>query len=50
MGYRITFARVKDVLGHTLYRYVGTFQRNQERSDSYVTQFDLVRTREDLPR
>lgn len=46
-GNRITFARVRDTFGHTLYRYVGTFKYNSKLSDDSVTQFDLVRSVEE---
>lgn len=38
---RIVFARAQDVLGQTLYRYVGTFQLNPKKSTHYDIHFDL---------
>lgn len=37
---RIVFARAKDVLGNVLYRYVGTFKFNNEKSSNYESVFD----------
>ncbi|MDA9009190.1 hypothetical protein N9K16_04435 [Alphaproteobacteria bacterium] len=45
-GNRIVFARVKDVLGYTLYRYVGTFLIDLINSNKYEVKFDRIKTRE----
>lgn len=45
---RIVFARAKDVLGNTLYRYVGTFKLNEAASKPFETQFDRIRDSEKI--
>ncbi len=45
-GNRIVFAKAKDPLGYSLYRYVGTFKKNKEHSKGSQTQFNLVHDKE----
>lgn len=39
---RVVFARASDMLGHTLYRYVGAFKHNPEQSSDGLNYFYIV--------
>lgn len=45
---RIVFARARDVLGHTLYRYVGTFRHNPLKSKIGENYFDLRTSQQEI--
>lgn len=48
VGNRIVFAKAKDVLGYTLYRFVGVFKLNKQKSTLEESKFDLVSKRFEL--